>query len=571
MTFLSVYRVSHGHSRDLLPDDVTAWLEDGGGDPYLLLLDPAQGILLLEVPASSSLGVGRRAGLAWKKRPDNAALRADIRERAGSLETGIDLEDRLAILPVGTALALPGVQRKDLDALGLIESSLPILTAEDFREGTLRDALARVLGTRPSAALTDLQERIARGILHPDIIISGAVNGGGGQLVFRPPEVAPEEVIRVLDRKQELLARHLGDGYRIVRGVAGSGKTLVLTHRAKYVAEFFPNLRVLLLCYNKALSLALEQEVRGVAAVEVKTVDGLAYRLVTTHGRHLRAKTNDDFAQQRSDAAQIARNLRDADRFDMVFVDEAQDLDTAGLNLAYAMLKSGRDDFVMALDSAQNIFRRRMTWNPPGKTARGRTTLLRVNYRNTREILEFAMNFLTGTTDWASGDPSPQDPEALVPPEAATRSGPGPKLLDCSNSKEEAAAIAAEVDRLRRSGVDPDSIAVMYGSNAFQKQLYWAFKQAGLPYFGVQQSFQNKRDVIAVHDVVRSSTLQGLKGLEFSRVLLGGVNQVWVPGGGDDTELIKRLLYVGMTRAMDELTITVSGDGPIGNALRAAA
>lgn len=36
-------------------------------------------------------------------------------------------------------------------------------------------------------------------------------------------------------------------------------------------------------------------------------------------------------------------------------------------------------------------------------------------------------------------------------------------------------------------------------------------------------------------------------------------------------ELDLRLMYVGMTRAMDELVITVSGSGPIGRAIQEAA
>ena len=43
------------------------------------------------------------------------------------------------------------------------------------------------------------------------------------------------------------------------------------------------------------------------------------------------------------------------------------------------------------------------------------------------------------------------------------------------------------------------------------------------------------------------------------------------PGSRDNPESIGRLLYVGMTRAMDELTITYSGEGPIGAALRSIA
>jgi superfamily I DNA/RNA helicase len=44
-----------------------------------------------------------------------------------------------------------------------------------------------------------------------------------------------------------------------------------------------------------------------------------------------------------------------------------------------------------------------------------------------------------------------------------------------------------------------------------------------------------------------------------------GVNEVFE--AGDDDEGRHRLTYVALTRATDELVITVSGSGPIGDAL----
>ena len=77
---------------------------------------------------------------------------------------------------------------------------------------------------------------------------------------------------------------------------------------------------------------------------------------------------------------------------------------------------------------------------------------------------------------------------------------------------------------------------------------------------------------VHVHDKVRLSTLSGMKGLEFSRVLIGGVNQVKIRDIDEQGQLqaAKSHLYVAMTRAKDELYITMSGGGEIGSALREA-
>ena len=44
-------------------------------------------------------------------------------------------------------------------------------------------------------------------------------------------------IMRVMELQQEQLARSLGDGHRVIHGVAGSGKTMILGYRAEYLAK----------------------------------------------------------------------------------------------------------------------------------------------------------------------------------------------------------------------------------------------------------------------------------------------------------------------------------------------
>ena len=83
---------------------------------------------------------------------------------------------------------------------------------------------------------------ILRSVIHPQIVIS-------------PLAEAPnaEQPLAVLDLRQERNAHSLGDGHRIVYGVAGSGKTVILIARARLVAQD-PNKQILLLCFNRALA-----------------------------------------------------------------------------------------------------------------------------------------------------------------------------------------------------------------------------------------------------------------------------------------------------------------------------
>ena len=77
--------------------------------------------------------------------------------------------------------------------------------------------------------------------------------------------------VKVMDLQQEQLARNLGAGHRVVHGVAGSGKTMILIHRAEFLARELQRRKgemaklggresqVLVLCYNKMLSVHLKR------------------------------------------------------------------------------------------------------------------------------------------------------------------------------------------------------------------------------------------------------------------------------------------------------------------------
>lgn len=64
--------------------------------------------------------------------------------------------------------------------------------------------------------------------------------------------------------------------------------------------------------------------------------------------------------------------------------------------------------------------------------------------------------------------------------------------------------------------------------------------------------------------MVTLMTIHASKGLEFPAVMICGVNQKTLPleteKGESDLEEERRLFFVGMTRAKEELILTVSGE-----------
>ena len=97
--------------------------------------------------------------------------------------------------------------------------------------------------------LSDEQVNVLRSIIDPYIVLED----------HTPRSLAVQDSdkhlsLQVLDKKQENNALRIGDGHRIIYGVAGSGKTVLLVARCKILHDRDPEATILLLCYNVALS-----------------------------------------------------------------------------------------------------------------------------------------------------------------------------------------------------------------------------------------------------------------------------------------------------------------------------
>lgn len=70
-----------------------------------------------------------------------------------------------------------------------------------------------------------------------------------------PPLIGKQtEILYVPDQKN-----------MIITGSAGSGKSLLATYRAYWLAKAYPNEKILLLTYNKAINKDIHQRINGLA------------------------------------------------------------------------------------------------------------------------------------------------------------------------------------------------------------------------------------------------------------------------------------------------------------------
>ena len=99
------------------------------------------------------------------------------------------------------------------------------------------------------------------------------------------------------------------------------------------------------------------------------------------------------------DVVMLARDLarrRSAPMFRAAIVDESQDLTLVGLQLVRALVNGPEgmdkpDGLFIVGDGAQKIYPGGFTLAQAGVDVRGNSSVLRVNYRNTRQVIETAM------------------------------------------------------------------------------------------------------------------------------------------------------------------------------------
>ena len=382
--------------------------------------------------------------------------------------------------------------------------------------------------------------------------------------VFTGPKPAPR-LADLADAQQDLAVR-LGPGYRVIKGVAGSGKTVILIERLRTLAAQNPDKAYALFCFNAVLRASLAGKLSSLSNVSVMTIDSYASAECKHHGVAPRGATANSFDAASANALASARRVGASKQFDAVFVDEAQDFDMTRLDLAFEALSSPDGDFVVVRDEAQDVYSRRSArWMPPGRTARGRTRILRTNYRNTEQILQHAHYLMARGEAEVSNEIEPVNPDSILHP-LAGRSGQPTKTFRFDSEEDVVTAICDEIAGLIAGGESPDRIAIIGGNDAIRKKLYFEAKQRSIPF--VDFSFGNKFAAIKnAAGSVHCASFFRLKGLEYKHVYLVGLDSVSSLGKGqlplEDLELLRKVVYAAMTRSTQFLTVALSGEGPM--------
>ena len=381
------------------------------------------------------------------------------------------------------------------------------------------------------------------------------------------------DMLRVMDIQQEQLARSLGDGHRVVHGVAGSGKTMILGYRAEYLAQAHTATTtgkpVLVLCYNEplAVKLAATMAAKGLGAkVHCVHFHKWARAQLVAYGQTLPSSNQ---SQDAFFADMVQRVINGVERghiptgqYLAVLIDEGHDFAPAWLKLVTQMVDPATHSLLVLYDDAQSIYERgrskNFSFKSVGIQAQGRTTILKINYRNTRQILQTA-NAIAG--DLLTAEDTGDDGIPLVKPVSCGRDGPEPLVIHLPTLPEQAAKIAELLQGAHADGFAWGDMAVLCRDAKTRDLCARTLVKRGLP---VQNRIgPGHYDPLA--NSVKVMTMQVSKGLEFPVVALPRVEdlsrleegdpeaEAGVAGEADARRAAARVLYVAATRATQRL------------------
>ncbi|WP_088345529.1 MULTISPECIES: nuclease-related domain-containing DEAD/DEAH box helicase [Rhodomicrobium] len=586
-------RASRGEERlfeilKKLPDDCIVYYEPIVADRYpdFVVIIPSLGVLIVEVKGwylgwisdadQERVVVNENGGQVRRDHPLQQARKYqyELMDEARRQDFAKCLlhqgGERLGnfLFPFGHFALLTNITREQLD-----KSDKPaVRQAFSSRRDVTRDVMEEWEALGGEALLLALQARFdpywpieplsprqvdaIRAVIHPETIISlPAVGGGAG-----PRDGL--DLLKILDLHQEREARNIRSGHRIIRGVAGSGKTVLLLARAKMLGGDGSK-RVLLLCYNRALAGYLRSCVSNYPNVTVRhfyewgRANGIGFK---------RDEGADDYGQRL--LTQLERGEGEAGMFDAVLIDEYQDFALSWFKCAKLALKEPEDgDFVIVGDASQSVYKQLgFRWSDAGIKARGRSTKLEVNYRNTREMMIAAASFAP------QGRDDEDDLGASVPPSVETcrRSGPKVEVIQCLDIADEVTQAARRIKQWIDAGqYRPHEIAILYARRETRRHKSELYRLRGLldPYPSVLLA--GDADVGSYADPgIKISTIYSSKGLQFPAVLV-----IWAdllpsnfPDRDDDNE--RSQFYVALTRAEHQLVITHSGGSTYVDELR---
>ena len=445
--------------------------------PDFIVLHPRRGLLVLEVKDWKLDDIRQAGKLTFEVAPEGVPRSVvnpmeQSRQYAHQMVAALTQDPQLVqeegkwqgmlTFPWSYGLVLTHITRRQFVTaeLDCVIDSQRVICSDEMTENvdpqTLKSRLWNMFPVLMRGLLSIPNIDRVRWILFPEV----RVDADADVQVSPDSPIDLPDTMTVLDIQQERLTRCLGDGHRVIHGVAGSGKTMILARRAVQLAKRVTTKPVLVLCYNEPLAVQLASVIAGkglAGKVHVRHFHKWCREQLVSYGQALPVSTETEkLSTAKLMEAFVQRLIRAVDKKQVpsgqylaVLIDEGHDFKHEWLKLVVQMVDPDTNSLLLLYDDAQSIYERhrarKFSFRSVGIHAQGRTSVLKVNYRNTRQILDTASQ-LAGTllvadkSDNGSGDEDDGIP--LLHPVSSGRVGEEPTVIRMPSLQAEALRIA---------------------------------------------------------------------------------------------------------------------------------
>lgn len=586
--------------KTFLPDDYIVYFEPEiqGKRPDFVIIGPDLGIVVLEVKDYTKKTLFQLNHDEWhivttsgdqavikspmKQARDNMFHLVDVLKKDKNL---IQLEGKYKFqlkFPYGHGVVFTRLYTKDFIQEGLysvIEPNLCLTRDEidpdkdGFSEEVLMEKILNmfVVPFRLREPLSIEDINAIRYHLFPEVRISAE---------FKAPVPYQDQLllslhdIKTMDLHQENLAKQIGDRNRLIRGVAGSGKTIILASRAKMLSKQNPDWKILILCFNISLANAIQQMINHMLNEpedlfdfdpEAREVQNQNIIVRNFHS-WLKNDLKINEYQLPDMIEKIERNEAILPTYDAVLIDEGQDFEADWLRMVSLLINSNTQSLLLVEDRAQTIYKRKRSYlQDTGLSFQGRSKVLTINYRNTSQIVKFAWDFYREHSMFKNKVVNRDLEGEIIAPQSTKRKGPDVGILKASNFSNEIKVVARQIKKLHEERKVPfDDMLILYRVKKTHKfpiidTIKRTLDEFGLPYYWITESDVSKRSFKKEDGKLKISTIDSSKGLDFQAVFIVNVDSMPFPLE-DDKEREVSLLYIGMTRAKQYLCLSYSGE-----------
>lgn len=235
--------------------------------------------------------------------------------------------------------------------------------------------------------------------------------------------------------------------------------------------------------------------------------------------------------------------------YDSIIIDEAQDLESPKLRSICATVKNDYNSILILSDRNQRIFRLNTWSKDAGVNIVGRTSYLRINYRTTKQINDYARH------QFEYFDTS----KAVNREYISIISGIEPEIIDTKSDSDENRIIVERVKSLA-SEYKLNEICIMAPTHEKLTGI-----KSILEYEKISTYMLTGDRIPLTNSGVNLCTTSGVKGLEFSVVIIADFNNIGtqklnygnsIEMSLDYEKLVECEKYVAITRARDQVIIT---------------